>query len=426
MKRYMYDLSHYQLTAGKIGRLQTTGMIPVVAGDSFEITLEGVVRLSPLRRNLTMDAMVDLFAFYVPYRHVYGDDWKDFVLDGYDETVTFDQGPIETEPVPYLMYRGSSSPMPLWMTAGYNRIWNRYFRVPSDDSSIIADNTLLGDWLTEDGNWGKLCARPKTIWTTGVDETNKPTTTDREVNVSGGTFDIIDLAEVKARYRTEVDREWFGQRYDDILKSSFGGSANVDADERPTLIMRKTEWLSGYDVDGTADATLGTYAGKSASVVRMDLPRRFYPEHGTIWMMALIRFPMVSHQEAHYLTRQPQPTYETIAGDPEIIASKEPESLEIQDVFGGTSTTSLGLVPYAQHYRYHPSYAHAKYGALQGYPIYTENVTTQLEAFYHQDGDYDAVFSTEQLGHWQSQFRCKVDALRVIPPVLSSVYAGAK
>src|SRR4051812_20075578 len=35
----------------------------------------GALRLSPLRRGLAIDSTVDIFTFYVPHRHVYGEQW---------------------------------------------------------------------------------------------------------------------------------------------------------------------------------------------------------------------------------------------------------------------------------------------------------------------------------------------------------------
>ena len=89
MKTWNYDLGHYSFQAGAIGGLMTCSMIPIVAGDRMEIDWTGIWRLSPLRRQLTVDAKVDLFAFYIPYRHIYGDDWINFIKEGLDEAVTF-------------------------------------------------------------------------------------------------------------------------------------------------------------------------------------------------------------------------------------------------------------------------------------------------------------------------------------------------
>src|SRR5688572_28768661 len=74
-ERMPHDLSHLGLLAGQIGRLITISTTPVIAGDSFEMDAVGALRLSPLRRVLAIDSTVDIFTFYVPHRHVYGEQW---------------------------------------------------------------------------------------------------------------------------------------------------------------------------------------------------------------------------------------------------------------------------------------------------------------------------------------------------------------
>src|SRR5204862_2621199 len=41
---------------------------------------------SPLRRGLAIDSTVDIFTFYVPHRHVYGEQWIKFMKDGVNAT----------------------------------------------------------------------------------------------------------------------------------------------------------------------------------------------------------------------------------------------------------------------------------------------------------------------------------------------------
>src|SRR5207245_5674016 len=55
-------------------------------GDSFEMDAVGALRLSPLRRGLAIDSTVDIFTFYVPHRHVYGEQWIKFMKDGVNAT----------------------------------------------------------------------------------------------------------------------------------------------------------------------------------------------------------------------------------------------------------------------------------------------------------------------------------------------------
>src|SRR5262245_57189217 len=73
-------------TVGQIGRLITISTTPVIAGDSFEMDAVGALRLSPLRRGLAIDSTVDIFTFYVPHRHVYGEQWIKFMKDGVNAT----------------------------------------------------------------------------------------------------------------------------------------------------------------------------------------------------------------------------------------------------------------------------------------------------------------------------------------------------
>src|SRR5262245_34241473 len=85
-ERMPHDLSHLGFLAGQIGRLITISTTPVIAGDSFEMDAVGALRLSPLRRGLAIDSTVDIFTFYVPHRHVYGEQWFKFMKDGVNAT----------------------------------------------------------------------------------------------------------------------------------------------------------------------------------------------------------------------------------------------------------------------------------------------------------------------------------------------------
>src|SRR5687767_14041403 len=96
-ERMPHDLSHLGFLAGQIGRLITISTTPVIAGDSFEMDAVGALRLSPLRRGLAIDSTVDTFTFYVPHRHVYGEQWIKFMKDGVNATPL----PIVTTPVKF-------------------------------------------------------------------------------------------------------------------------------------------------------------------------------------------------------------------------------------------------------------------------------------------------------------------------------------
>src|SRR5258707_12207276 len=85
-ERMPHDLSHLGFLAGQIGRLITISNTPVIAGDFFEMAAVGALRLSPLRRGLAIDSTVGIFTFYVPHRHVYGEQGLKFMKAGVNAT----------------------------------------------------------------------------------------------------------------------------------------------------------------------------------------------------------------------------------------------------------------------------------------------------------------------------------------------------
>src|SRR2546421_10568073 len=85
-ERMPHVLSHLGFLAGQLGRLITISTTPVIAVDSFEMAGVGALRLSPLRRGLAIASTVALFPFYVPHRHVYGEQWSKFMTDGVNAT----------------------------------------------------------------------------------------------------------------------------------------------------------------------------------------------------------------------------------------------------------------------------------------------------------------------------------------------------
>src|SRR5436305_6767627 len=80
------DLHSFPTRRSSDLRLITISTTPVIAGDSFEMDAVGALRLSPLRRGLAIDSTVDIFTFYVPHRHVYGEQWIKFMKDGVNAT----------------------------------------------------------------------------------------------------------------------------------------------------------------------------------------------------------------------------------------------------------------------------------------------------------------------------------------------------
>lgn len=423
MKRWSYDLSSFSFVAGDIGRLMTLAVIPIIAGDSISLNLQAAVRLAALRRSLTLDAQVDLYAFYIPYRHIYGSDFTDMITQGVDETVTLTSGPSSIDIRHFGCRPNYSGAFPLWLPAGYNRIWNEFFRVPSDVAAIKAD-TYLASAASREAYFGEVVARLKTPWSTGIAPTI--VAADHDVPAAASTMDLLDFATIQARYKTEQEKEFFSIRYRDILPRMFGGSANPDAEQRPTLLMRQKNTLSGYEIDATDDAGLGTFSGKSAAQVGMKIPSRRLPEHGTLWIMCTVRFPTLFEEEMHYLTQKPNPSYEDLIGDPEVVAAQPPMVVSADDWFDSGASNDLGTIPFGQWYRSQPNYIYELYSGLQGFPFSTTPPTSAAEARYFKNAEFDQAFQSSALGQWNLNGHIGVNVKRVVPPAVSSIFAGTR
>src|SRR5262245_62358099 len=80
--------------------------------------------------------------------------------------------------------------------------------------------------------------------------------------------------------------------------------------------MRSNLWASVYDVDGPDQTSLGQFSGRFQQTYNHSVPRFFVPEHGTMFTLALVRFPPTATKEIQYLNAKGALTYTDIAGDP--------------------------------------------------------------------------------------------------------------
>src|SRR2546429_323801 len=114
-----------------------------------------------------------------------------------------------------------------------------------------------------------------------------------------------------------------------MLFLHFGGKTSYDADNRPLLVMRSNLWASGYDVDGTDQTSLGQFSGRVQQTYKHSVPRFFVPEHGTMFTLALVRFPPTATKEIQYLNAKGALTYTDIAGDPVLYGNLPPREISM-------------------------------------------------------------------------------------------------
>lgn len=429
MKRWVYDLSCYNVVSGLIGRLQTIFNLPVIANDTISIDLVGALRLSRLKRFLVLDCKVDLFAFFSPHRHHYTN-WTDLMKDGINSAETLatsnqNQGTAAATPPDFL---GSvpNGTIPAHYPSGYQDIYNNFFQIPSLEGYSLPTYSISN--VANDRAYGFVTARLPAFWTTGMDDTRADIASDAEVGASAGAgaINLLDFRRIQAEYKDAIDHSWWSARYRDVMQRKWGTASppSTDADQRPTLLMHESTWLSGYDVDGTDDAQLGNWRGKSQGMVRLKMPPKYFNEHGMIWVMAVLRFPSILQEEVHY-TAANTLSYDNFLADPKVLDSTPPISIDQDDLTGNGVATTLGTHPYGQWFRTQPNRVHTDFHGPEGYPFETiDNISNHDDAAYYDWLDPNDFFMNEDLGQWNIVSRANIEAKRVVPPAIGSINTG--
>src|SRR5260370_8746936 len=107
-----------------------------------------------------------------------------------------------------------------------------------------------------DASSGFRCCRLKTIWTAPLPP---ETELSRQMTTSTTSIDIMGLQAAYANLHTDQERDYFMQRYHDVI-SSFGGKTSYDADNRPLLVMHSNLWASSYTVDESDQTSLAHFS----------------------------------------------------------------------------------------------------------------------------------------------------------------------
>lgn len=410
-ERIPHDLSHLVFEAGKIGRLKTISWTPVVAGDSYETEMVGAIRLSPLRRGLAVDSRVDVFTFYIPHRHIYGQTWIDFMKTGVNATplapVTCSSG---WDSAAYLGTIPSSTlKVPKFLHQSYLNIYNNYFKPPWSADLTYANPSNMP---AEDYKWGVRVANLKSIWTAPLPPDSL---TKQDMTTGATTIDIMGLQAAYAKLHTEQERDYFMTRYRDIMKD-FGGHTSYDGDNRPLLLMRSEFWASGYDVDGTDQTSLGQFSGRVQQTFNHKVPRFYVPEHGVIMTLSVTRFPPTHEMEMHYLVGKESLTYTDIACDPALMANLPPREVSLKEFFHSASASDKFKIAEGQWYRTQPDRVAFPYNALDGFPFYSALPSGDLKDRVLVNTDnYDEIFQSMQLAHWNMQTKFNTTIYRHMP-----------
>src|SRR5258707_1091106 len=168
------------------------------------------------------------------------------------------------------------------------------------------------------------------------------------MTTSTTSIDVMGLQAPYANLHTDQERDYFMQRYHDVI-SSFGGKTSYDADNRPLLVMRSNLWASGYDVDGTDQTSLGQFSGRVQQTYKHSVPRFFVPEHGTMLTRARGLVPPTATKEVQCWSAKGALTYAETAVRPVLHGRLPPREISVKaPALSGPASTKLKAGPGAR------------------------------------------------------------------------------
>lgn len=345
-------------------------------------------------------------------------------------------------------------------TSIFDGMHNKYEGSTTSSSKVLQDDldkfgySYLKDYdatnympkmMENEREFGRRVARLPKDWNTALPDYNYNSPDYGTVSTLGFTFDLLDVAQARMSIASEIERDWFTNRYRDFISNTFGAKGiSIDADDRPELLFHDAGYMSGYEIDST-DGT-GETSGKSATMLNVKMMPKFFNEHGMLWLFCIVRFPSIVNQHKHYLNRS-NLDYKQIMGDPAVLNNMPPIEYSVSDVFSGITDTNqnsekLGFRSYGDWFRWQPDAIHNRFHDFQifanadntGYPFLNANkidFASQMEIAYdatENDNEdvYDQYFTGYRLGHWNAISRVNVLAKRIIPPATSSIKAPLK
>src|SRR3546814_375545 len=177
--------------------------------------------------------------------------------------------------------------------------------------------------------------------------------------------------------------------------------------------MRSNLWASGYDVDGTDQTSLGQSSGRVQQTYKHSVPRFFVPEHGTMFTLALVRFPPTETKEIQYLNAKGALTYTDIDGDPVLYGNLPPSEISMKDVFRSGDSSTKFKIAEVQWYRYAPSYVSLSYELLSSFPCLLDRRSGGVwERAHTRQQDYDESVQYGTLLRCNTQAKCNLTAKR--------------
>ena len=411
-----YDRSGGNLTALKLGYVRCLRQEWLTAGEVYNGNLSGHLDMASLREPISTDVRCDLFVAWTPLRFLW-DGWIDYLREGMDTNRTIPTMDGTNVCGPALGIGEQKQQFRTLFRDNYLKVYNWFFKWPDDPDATWPGSTVqsaINDKLT----WGlKAVNLPNSV--TRLKASQDVGTDDYEQSTAGNKFDIRDLTELRARFKSEQTRDWLASdRYAEIMDEIFHVSVGEDPEERPWEVDHHTAWLRGANIYATDSESLGDRAG----VMGIDIDHNVdfaAPEHGLLAWFITLRCPPLFDTEYNPMSGNQITDWAEITGEPELLKAAKPVRIAAQKYLEGSSTTKhFGWEPAAQHFRQGWNVVDPIFKERRSFPTMTASDSTR----YHPR--MDRIFNTLALGHFWGYLNFRQPCSNPIPEPMHSVMAG--
>lgn len=325
------------LKTGKIGRVNVLRQQLVAPGEMINAKISGKVMLEALRERETLRINAHLATFLTPVRWL-DSNWTAYLKEGPDSAST-----------PSTTSRGNLAAIGVGAQAASDtimkffedaplRIYNEWYKFPEDaDATTWADD-------------GEIAVPLQAAWNR-CRYTIDPDDGDDYQVASATNFDVRDLAEVQAKFRSAMERDILSyNRYMELVKEMFNADGSREVDQVPIMVDQTDVGVNPRELPATDAAGLGDWQSIYDFGVDHTINGISAPEHCVLTYCLVMRFaPVIESKNPLAVNDQ---SWVDLIGDPEILRNMKPQDVRIKDIATSTSTTSLGYLPAGWRWRH--------------------------------------------------------------------------
>lgn len=414
-----YDRGGTVLKTGQVGYVNVLRQQLLLPGERLRSSVRGDVELTALRERESARIHARIDAFVQPVRWT----WPqivDWLKEGPATTRTW---PLVSS-VHFLDALGigghenptyGSIPVLRVFEDAPVRIYNEWYKWPED-----ADIT---SWHWE----GEPAVNLAHSWTRiqaydGIMSADTELTTTADG--SREKFDVRELAELQARFRNAVERDWIAHgRYVDLLRECWNAAGSREVDQVPIRLSGASVGVDPYNIKATDASGLGATATFMDFGVDHHFGEIAVPEHSVVTYMLLLRFSPIAEDEMNPMAMAGDRNWQSLAGDAGMLAADQPEAVRMRNIAVDSGTTVLGYLPAGWQWRARWNLVGHKIDARNSYPL-IKSLRGQTASSMRDASRINPAFLSASLGDYKCRLVFDESVDSPIPGPKSSLYAG--